>query len=143
MVTAINRGSQKSIEDTLATIQTTNSDAHTKRIAQRIVRSGTPRTNLQAPSKIDASKSIPLTDTKPSSAKVGWGRPAYDRVPGPALLMESGGTLYAHGIYAHAPAQHAYDLNLQGTRELELLTEDDGDGTSSDWGFWLDPTLSR
>lgn len=37
----------------------------------------------------------------------------------------------------------SYSVDLTGVRTLELKVEDAGDGTGSDWGFWLDPWLSR
>ena len=52
----------------------------------------------------------PILAAEPKSVKVGWGRPAYDHVPGPSLLLESGDQLFATGIYAHAPSTHSYDL---------------------------------
>jgi hypothetical protein len=53
--------------------------------------------------------STPLSDTRPQSAKTGWGGVHYDRLPpqGPLLC---GNHLFAHGIYAHAEARHVYRL---------------------------------
>jgi hypothetical protein len=36
-----------------------------------------------------------------------------------------------------------YDLDITGVAELELATEDAGDGKAADWGMWLAPTLRR
>ena len=55
-------------------------------------------------------KKIALADTKPSKAKVGWMRPTYNRLPNKDLLLASGGQIFETGIYAHAPADHHYDL---------------------------------
>ena len=38
---------------------------------------------------------------------------------------------------------HTYEIDLQGAKRLELITEDAGDGKNSDWGLWLAPTLHR
>ncbi len=35
------------------------------------------------------------------------------------------------------------ELDVRGLRELELIVEDAGDGISSDWGIWAEPTLER
>jgi hypothetical protein len=35
-----------------------------------------------------------------------------------------------------------FDIDLSGVDELELLTEDAGDGKAADWGVWLAPLLS-
>ncbi len=37
----------------------------------------------------------------------------------------------------------SFDINLTGVRELELITEDAGDGNSNDWGLWLGAELTR
>lgn len=36
-----------------------------------------------------------------------------------------------------------FSVDLSGVDELTLLTEDGGDGSSSDWSLWLEPMLSR
>ncbi|MGJ8696705.1 MAG: NPCBM/NEW2 domain-containing protein [Verrucomicrobiaceae bacterium] len=53
---------------------------------------------------------VSLTALRPREAKVGWGRPTYDRLPGEAILLEAGGRIFTSGIYAHAPAVHVYEL---------------------------------
>jgi hypothetical protein len=35
------------------------------------------------------------------------------------------------------------EIDLTGKQKLELIVEDGGDGTRSDWGLWLEPTLER
>ncbi|MDB4435850.1 NPCBM/NEW2 domain-containing protein [Akkermansiaceae bacterium] len=57
-----------------------------------------------------ATRKSSLTYFKPSEVKVGWGRPAYNYLPAPSLLLESGGKIFPAGIYAHAPASHRYKL---------------------------------
>lgn len=37
----------------------------------------------------------------------------------------------------------AFDADVSGVRELELTTEDAGDGKNSDWGLWLGVELKR
>jgi len=37
----------------------------------------------------------------------------------------------------------SYEIDLKEVRELELITEDAGDGKAVDWGYWLAPTLTR
>ena len=36
-----------------------------------------------------------------------------------------------------------FEIDVTGVKQLELLVGDAGDGTGSDWGLWLEPTLSR
>jgi hypothetical protein len=34
-------------------------------------------------------------------------------------------------------------INISGVNELELVTEDAGDGTAHDWGIWITPAIAR
>ncbi len=58
----------------------------------------------------EGEKRVLLAETKPEKVSVGWGQPVYNHVPDEALLLLSGGELFETGIYAHAPAEHSYDL---------------------------------
>jgi hypothetical protein len=49
-------------------------------------------------------------------ASVGWGRPISDRLPGDDPLLQAAGRLFAHGLYAHAPAQHVWALGGKWNR---------------------------
>lgn len=158
-------------------------------VARRLTR---PTKPTQTPAEYDGSPStVALTSLKPESSHVGWGRPAFDRVPEQSPLLESSGKIFETGIYAHAPARHVYrvakkwkqltgkvglavghrgtvefeitgdgkrlwksrvlktgmlsefNVKLDGVVELELLTHPTVDGPGSDWGLWLEPTLSR
>ena len=71
-----------------------------------------PSTAEQTPAEYNGdSFSISLTNFKPTTAKVGWGQPVYDRLPDDTILLESGGEVFNTGIYAHAPASHLYQLS--------------------------------
>lgn len=65
--------------------------------------------NLLEPATV-TEKEIYLSRLKPEQANVGWLQPKYDSLPGPEYLLGSEGELYGHGIYAHAPAKHTYNL---------------------------------
>lgn len=79
-----------------------------KTIALRLTK---PETPTQTPAEYDGdSQSLKIAESKPKSSKVGWGRPAFNRVPDSSLLLESGGRIFETGIYAHAPARHVYNL---------------------------------
>lgn len=71
-------------------------------------------TAIQPPAPLEATTvtgaELSLTRLRPLQASVGWLRPTYDFIPGPEVLLSSDGELYAHGIYAHAPAKHSYAL---------------------------------
>lgn len=68
------------------------------------------RQTLVAAEVPEATVSLRLAACRPAEATVGWLRPAYDHLPRPDAVIESGGRLYESGIYAHAPALHRYDL---------------------------------
>lgn len=56
-----------------------------------------------------ATKSLPLSDAAPRTARTGWGGPHYDRtIEGEPLIGPDG--LLAHGLYAHADSIYEYDL---------------------------------
>lgn len=63
------------------------------------------------PSPADAEGALcRLSDAKPASAKVGYGRVAYNRLPEEGVLFSCTSRLFARGIYAHAPARHVWNL---------------------------------
>ena len=64
-----------------------------------------------APSPVEETGNLcRLSDARPTAAKVGWERPAYNILPGSDLLFSCGSRLFARGIYAHAPAVHTWQL---------------------------------
>lgn len=70
-----------------------------------------PDTPTQTPAEYGGDLSdIALTHFKPAVARVGWDRPTFNRIPSRSQLLESGGEIFKHGIYAHAPARHTYKL---------------------------------
>ncbi len=83
-------------------------DGKAKTIAGNVLARG--RSAQKTPADGGGKSPAPLTSFKSSSAKVGWGRPAYDFIPEPPFLLEAGGEIFERGIYAHAPAKHSYDL---------------------------------
>lgn len=83
-------------------------------VARRLTR---PTRPTQSPAEYDGdSTSVELTSLKPDSAKVGWGRPAFNRVPDRVPLLESAGQIFETGIYAHAPARHVYQTGNKWKR---------------------------
>lgn len=56
-------------------------------------------------------KSIPLSDLPAFSAETGYGKAVRDRLPPPEGVLASGGRVFAHGFYAHAPAKHVWNLD--------------------------------
>ena len=77
-------------------------------IATQLTQASVP---AQTPAEFDGdADAVNLADFRPTSAAVGWARPAFNRIPDNTMLLESGGQIYATGIYAHAPARHMYQL---------------------------------
>lgn len=158
-------------------------------VARRLTQ---PTKPTQTPADYNGNATwVELTSLKPDSVTVGWGRPAFNRVPDERAILESAGQVFETGIYAHAPARHAYqvgekwkqltgkaglasghggtvefeikgdgktlwkspvvksdrlvtyEVDLKGVTTLELLTHPTDDGPGTDWGLWLEPTLSK
>jgi len=72
----------------------------------------TSLTETSGPPPAEAGGSIcRLSDARPFSAKVGYGRAIFNRLPEDGLLFSCASRLFARGIYAHAPAQHVWNLD--------------------------------
>lgn len=83
-------------------------------IAMRLTR---PIRPTQTPAEYDGdAASVELTSLKPDSVKVGWGRPAFNRIPDQVPILESAGQIFETGIYAHAPARHVYQIGNKWKR---------------------------
>lgn len=75
----------------------------------------------------------------------------WQRLTGDCGLADGGGsvvfTIRADGREVYRSRKLSpgrlehYDVDLAGVEELELRTEDGGDGKATDWGIWLAPTL--
>ncbi|MEM9283015.1 MAG: NPCBM/NEW2 domain-containing protein [Verrucomicrobiota bacterium] len=80
-------------------------------IAQSVLMAKSPdRSLIRLADPAVEEGSIALSRVKPEIEEVGWGKPAYDVLPRPDLLLVSGGRAFKTGIYAHAPARHTYRL---------------------------------
>jgi hypothetical protein len=98
--------------DILATLPPETQSAGAKQarlVAKRLLLPGPKPT--QSPADIAAEvKTISLCDTLPKSQRVGWGRPVVDRLAEEPYYPAAGGKIFERGIYAHAPAQHVFEL---------------------------------
>ncbi len=47
------------------------------------------------------------------------------------------------GLYTEIEEALEMKVDVSGVDTLELIVENAGDGSSSDWGIWLSPKLSR
>ncbi|MFC4992575.1 NPCBM/NEW2 domain-containing protein [Rubritalea tangerina] len=82
--------------------------------ARRLVDSKNQKRPLPTPASLPAEKkSVTLTDCKLNSIRVGYGRPFFDRMDNDSMLLESGGTIYPSGLFAHANSKAIYDLGAQ------------------------------
>jgi hypothetical protein len=55
-------------------------------------------------------RSIPLSDVLPAATSVGYGRVLRDRLPESPVLLTSGGQIFRHGYFAHAPSELVWEL---------------------------------
>lgn len=62
------------------------------------------------PAQDPAADLRPLSDLPAAEEKTGYGPPLRDRLPTAKALLSCGGRLFAHGLYAHAPARHVWNL---------------------------------
>jgi hypothetical protein len=77
------------------------------RIASRLL---DPKT-IAASDIAPGTKTIPLAELKATSEKTGYGPAIRNRLPGADGLLVSGGRIFQHGFYAHAPARHEWTLD--------------------------------
>jgi hypothetical protein len=104
---ALARNDQKTAAQLTSSLKSPKAAAIARNLTQ-------PATPTQTPAEYQGvSATVALTSLKPESAHVGWGRPAFNRVPDRVPLLECGGQIFATGIYAHAPAQHTYQLGAR------------------------------
>ncbi|MFM7136166.1 MAG: NPCBM/NEW2 domain-containing protein [Planctomycetota bacterium] len=105
-------------------------DGPAARFAAAVLRGRSPGRETVDPAATEESvTTLALSQAKPAQAKVGWLNPAYDHLPRPEAVIESGGRMFETGIYAHAPALHRYDLAGQWRRlrgECGLPTQSGG-----------------
>ncbi len=102
-----------------------------KDIARKLVgtlQSETKPNPADAPAEITQ---LPLGDAHPQTAKVGWLKPAANRIPAndeiESPFLDSG-RIYATGLYAHSPSRYVFDLGgkwhrLRGDAGLHTLTQ--------------------
>lgn len=62
-----------------------------------------------APSEVKADR-CHLSESTWSHARVGWGKPVANRLPGDTAILRAGGRVYARGLYAHAPASYQWTV---------------------------------
>ncbi len=77
--------------------------------AARVMAGASRATPAAAPAATEGAL-CRLSEARPASEKVGYGRPAYNRLPEDGMLFSCASRLFARGIYAHAPARHVWDL---------------------------------
>lgn len=107
LVNAVNAGDEKAALSVLASPDVAG-DTRTAEIASRFVATLKPGSRAV----VDAgAKSVPLSDLPASSEQTGYGEAIRDRLPQADGLLASGGRLFAHGFYAHAPARHVWNLD--------------------------------
>ena len=85
-----------------------------------------------APAAVEGAKAD-LSACAPVEARVGWGRPVYDRLPGTPAVVSVGGGIFVRSIYAHAPARHVWDLGGKWKRLSGAAGLADGHGGSVDF----------
>lgn len=107
--TAFEKDDTKAMKDYQASDAVKN-DALCQEIMTRLIASKSPALIdlKQVPAE---KKSVPLSDIRAVSEKSGYGAALRDRVPAPGNMLLAGSRIFRHGIYAHAPGQHEWELD--------------------------------
>ncbi len=128
---AVGRNERGEAEAALKEIEKSSAPDLAKAIARKLVGTLSGETK---PSPADApseTTELALGDARPTSAEVGWLKPAANRIPPndqiTSPLLDSGKP-YATGLYAHAPSKYVFDLDgkwkeLSGTAGLHTLQQ--------------------
>lgn len=58
------------------------------------------------------------------------------------IILKDGKEAFRSHIVKEHQVQRS-QIDVTDTETLELIVEDGGDGTSRDWGLWLEPVLRR
>lgn len=124
----------KTAQETLLKLELTQVPELTKLIARKLV-STLADDKRATPATVDPSITrLPLGDANPKEAKVGWLKPAANRIPQNDEITSpflDSGKIYATGLYAHAPSRYVFDLGgkwkkLQGQGGLHTVHQEHG-----------------
>ena len=87
-------------------------DPAVARILPTLEQSLVPEASLKTPTELATgqAKELALAGCRTERKSVGWGRPTRNRLPELPGLLVAGGRTWATGLYAHAPASHAWAL---------------------------------
>ncbi len=80
--------------------------------ATALLESMNRRRPSQSPAQIASTdqKELFLSAAKATSIKVGYGRPAFDQVPGKNAALLINNRIFSHSVYAHGPSEITYEL---------------------------------
>jgi hypothetical protein len=113
---AVSAGNLSTARSELDRIEKSASPELAKTIARKLV-----ATLQEEPKPVPANTppglmQLPLGDAHPQAAEVGWLTPAANRIPPnneiSSPLLDAG-TVYATGLFAHAPSRYVFDLGGQ------------------------------
>lgn len=129
LVAAVNAGQRESVEVALADLAKSEVPPKVREVAEGLAAS-LGGVEKAAPVAMDGQR-VALSACAPAEAAVGWGRPAYDRLPAEAAIVSMGGELAARSIYAHAPARHVWELGGKWAKLEGVAGVADGQGGGS------------
>jgi hypothetical protein len=127
----VTAGNNIGAKDTLRYLEASDASEVTKVIGRELVAT---LTNEPKPSPAGVAASVlrlPLGNASPQSSKVGWLKPASNRLPPNSEIKSpflDSGKLYATGLFAHSPSRYVYDLDgkwkrLRGEGGLETVEQ--------------------
>ncbi len=114
LIAALNSGKLDQVQEELAVLKTRKVDAKLMKVAEALA--GTIGF-VPGPMPGDAEGNVcELSKAQTTEAKVGWGKPTYNRLPEKEPLLLAGSRVFANGVYAHAPARHVWTLGMKWGR---------------------------
>lgn len=126
---AIRANNRDEADRLVAAFADQDASAELQSLAQALVNAQFNPPQLVSVADIPAdAKAFPLSQVQPTESSVGWMRTAYNRLPSGDRVIVSNGQPFVHGIYAHAPARHVYELDGRWKRLSGEAGMQDGNG---------------
>lgn len=114
LITAVNAGQTAAAKVEIQKLETANADSRILDVARQLA-STVDATPGPAPVLAEGDRlALSVAATKETS--VGYGSPLANRLPGTDPLLMADSRLFSQGLYAHAPARHAWDLGGKWSR---------------------------
>lgn len=109
----VQRQDEDAARKALAELEQSSATELAKTVARKLVATLRNLTNAEPADVPLEAANLPLGDSRPELAEVGWLKPAANRIPLNAEIQSpllDSGKIYATGLYAHSPSRYIYNL---------------------------------